>query len=85
MQEQVLPPRVQDTDEPNLRAQSFGIRRHLQHGGGAGAEEQIVQNPGVTQAERIQLMGQGEYDVEVGDVESSSFSRAASQRWRACA
>ena len=46
MQKQVLPPRVQDTDEPNLSAESFGVSRDLEHGGGAGTEEQIVHNPG---------------------------------------
>jgi hypothetical protein len=73
MHEQVLPPRVQDTDEPNLRAQSFGVCRNLQHGGGAGMEEQIVHDPGVTLAKSIQLMWQREDDVEGGDSEKFFF------------
>ena len=73
MQKQVLPPRVQDTDEPDLRAQSFGICRDLQHGGGAGMEEQVVHDPGVTLAKSIQLMRQGEDDVEVGNREKFFF------------
>jgi hypothetical protein len=58
---------VQDTDEPDLRAEPFWVRRNLQHGGGAGMEKQVVHNPGVTLAESVQLMRQGEYDVEVRD------------------
>ena len=45
------------------------------HGGGAGAEEQIVQNPGVAQAERIQFMGHSKYDVEVRNREQFLFPR----------
>ena len=74
MQEQVLPPGVQDADETNLRTQSFGIGRHFEHGVRAGAEEQVIQNPGVAQTERVQLMRQGEYDVEVGNVEEFFFA-----------
>jgi len=85
MQKQVLPPRVQDTDEPNLSAQAFGVCCNLQHGGGAGMEEQIVHDPGVTLAKSIQLMWQGEDDVGSRGQRESSFSLAASQRWRACA
>ena len=47
MQEQVLPPGMQDADEANPGSQAFGIRRYFKHGGSAGAEKQIVQDPGV--------------------------------------
>jgi hypothetical protein len=69
MQEQVLSPRVQNADEANLRAQPIWVGRNFKHGVGAGAEKQIVQNPGIAQAEGIQLVWQGEYDVEVRNVE----------------
>jgi hypothetical protein len=74
MQEQVLSPRVQNADEANLRAQPFWIGRHFEHGVSAGAEKQIVQNPGIAQAERVQLMWQGEHDVEVRNVEEFFLS-----------
>ena len=38
-------------------------------------KEQVVQNPGVAQAERVQFMRQSEYDVEVRNVEQFLFSR----------
>ena len=38
MELQVLPPGVQDADEPNLRAESFGLGRHLEHGRGTGSK-----------------------------------------------
>ena len=69
MQEQVLSPRVQNADEANLRAQPFWVGRNFKHSVSAGAEKQIVQNPGIAQAEGIQLVWQGEYDVEVRNVE----------------
>lgn len=53
VQEQVLPPCVQNAEESDVRAQAFGVGRDFEHGGGTGAEEQIVQNPGVAQAYRI--------------------------------
>jgi len=43
--------------------------RNFKHGVSAGPEKQIVQNPGIAQAEGIQLVWQGEYDVEVRNVE----------------
>ncbi len=53
MQKQVLPPCVQNAEEANLRAQAFGVGRNFEHGLSAGSEEQIVQNPGVAQTQRI--------------------------------
>ena len=74
MQEQVLTPGVQDANETNLSSQSFGVSRYFEHGGRAGAEKQIIQNPGVAQTERVQLLWQGEHDVEVRNVEEFFLS-----------
>jgi len=74
MQEQVLPPSVQDADEPNLGAEPLGVGRDFEHGRGTGSKEQVVQNPGVVLTEGVQLMRQCEYDVEVGDAEEFFFS-----------
>ena len=38
MEEQVLPPGVQDADESDLRAESFGLSRDLEHGRGTGSK-----------------------------------------------
>jgi hypothetical protein len=67
---------VQNTDETNLRAQPFGVGHNFEHGGRAGAEKQVIQNPGVAQAERVQLMRQSKYDVEVRHTEQFLFSRS---------
>jgi hypothetical protein len=48
--------------------------RNFKHGVSAGPEKQIVQNPGIAQAEGIQLVWQGEYDVEVRNVEEFFLS-----------
>ena len=53
MQKQVLPPGVQNAEEANLGAEVFGVGRNFEHGLSAGAEEQIVQQPGIAQTERI--------------------------------
>ena len=38
MQEQVLPPGVQDADEPDLRAESLRVGRDFEHGRGTGSK-----------------------------------------------
>jgi hypothetical protein len=67
---------VQNADETNLRAQPFGVGRNFEHGGSAGAEKQVIQNPGVAQTETVQLMRQSEYDVEVWNAEQFLLSRS---------
>ncbi len=70
-----MPPCVQNADETNLRAQPFGVGRNLEHGISAGAEKQVIQNPGVTLTQRVQLVWQSEYDVEVWNFEEFLLSR----------
>ena len=70
-----MSPSVKDADETNLRTQPFGIGRHFEHGVGAGAKEQVIQNPGVAQTQRVQLVRQGEYDVEVWNFKEFLLAR----------
>ena len=37
--EEILPPRVQNADETDLRTQPLGIGRHFEHGVRAGPEK----------------------------------------------
>jgi hypothetical protein len=66
---------VQNADKANLRAQAFGVGRNFEHGGGAGSEEQIVKNPSVAQTQRVQLLRQSKYDMEIGNLEQFLLSR----------
>jgi hypothetical protein len=84
MQSQVLSPSVENAEEADLGSEVLGVGRYFEHGLSAGAEEQIVEQPWMALTERVQLVGQGKDDVEVGTL-SRSCSRRASHRWRAWA
>ena len=75
VQEQVLSPGVQDADEADLRTEPLRVGGDFEHSGGAGAEKQVVQKPGIALAERVQLVRQSKDDVEVAARASSSCSR----------
>ena len=70
--------------ESDLRAQVLGIGGTLQHGRRAGAEQEIVQNPRVSLAQRRQRMRQSEDHMEIRSAQQLLFL-AVSQRWRAWA
>ncbi len=74
MQSQVLSPGVQNAEEADLGSEVFGVGRNFEHGLSAGAEEQIVEQPWIAPTERVQLVGQGKDDVEVGDAEQILFA-----------
>lgn len=65
MQAEVLPPGVQDAEEADLRSEVLGVGCDFKHSLGGGAEEQIVEQPGMSLTERVQRMRQCEDDVEV--------------------
>ena len=65
MEQQVLSPRVQDGEEPDLGSQVFGIRRDLQEGFGDRAEQQVVEFGFVLQDQRVQFMRQSEDHMEI--------------------
>lgn len=65
MQEQVLSPRMEDGEEADAGAEVLGIGGNFERGFRCGFEQQIVQQSGVVSTERIELVRQGEYDMEV--------------------
>ena len=74
MQTQVLSPGVQNAEEADLGSEVLGVGRNFEHGLSAGAEEQIVEQPWIALTERVQLVGQGKDDVEVGDAKQILFA-----------
>ena len=74
MQSQVLSPGVQNAEEADLGPEVLGVSRNFEHGLSAGAEEQIVEQPWMALTERVQLVGQGKDDVEVGHAEQILFA-----------
>jgi hypothetical protein len=73
MQSQVLSPGVQNAQEADLGSEVLRVGRNFEHGLSAGAEEQIVEQPWIALTERVQLVGQGKDDVEVGHAEQILF------------
>jgi hypothetical protein len=65
MQQQVLPPGVQNADHADFGPQVFGIGRDLQQGLRAGSEQQIVEQTRVVQGQHIEFMGHSEHNMEV--------------------
>jgi hypothetical protein len=65
---------MQNGQEANFSSEEPGVGGNFEHGLSAGAEEQIVEQPWVTLTQRVQLMGQGEDDVEVRDAEQVLFA-----------
>ena len=69
MAQQVRTPSVQDGEESDLCAQPFGISGHLEQGLGTGLEQQVEERLGGSESQGVQLVGQGEDDVEIVGVE----------------
>lgn len=65
VQQQVLPPGMQDTNQADFSAQVFGVGRHLQQCLGAGFEQQIVEQALVVQRQHVEFVRHGEHDMEV--------------------
>jgi hypothetical protein len=74
MQSQVLSPGMQNTEEADLCPEVLGVGRNFKHGLSTGAEKQIVEQPWIALTERVQLVGQGKDDVEVGHAEQILFA-----------
>ena len=66
MELEVLTPGMQDAKETDPCAESFRISRHLEQGVGDRAKQQAVECGGVLEEERMELVRDGEHDVEVG-------------------
>jgi hypothetical protein len=74
VQSEGLSPGVQNGKESQLGAEMLRIGGNLKHGLSASAEEQIVEQPWMALTERVQLVGQGKDDVEVGYAEQILFA-----------
>jgi len=62
---EVLPPGMEDTEKPDLRAEVFGVAGKFEQRSGTGAEEQVIKQTLVLEDESGELVRQGEDDVEV--------------------
>jgi hypothetical protein len=65
---------MQNGEEADFSSEVLGVGGNFEHGLRAGAEQQIVEQPWVTLTQRVQLMGQGKDDVEVGHAEQILFA-----------
>jgi hypothetical protein len=74
MQSQVLSPGMQNAEKADLGSEVLGAGRNFKHGLSAGTVEQIVEQPRMALTERVQLVGQGKDDVEVGYAEQILFA-----------
>src|SRR5258708_3177541 len=77
MQQQVLPPGMQNADHGDLCSQVCGIGRDLQQGLRAGSEQQIVEQTRVVQGQYMEFMGHSEHNMEVAG--GQEFSLAGRQ------
>src|SRR2546428_12847883 len=82
MMHQGLSPRVQHAQEADNGTEVLGIGGHLQKRGGAGPEQETVDDLLVVECQRRQLMRECEDHMHVGNVEQ--FLAAGSQPLFAC-
>jgi len=74
---EVLSPGMEHAKESDVGSQVPGIASQFEHGRGAGAVEQIVEQPLVLEDQSAEFVRQSEGDVEYG-TGNSSAERAAS-------
>jgi hypothetical protein len=82
MQQQVLPPGVQNADHADLGSQVFAISRDLHQSLCAGSEQQVVEQTRVVQGQHVEFMGHREHHMEVAG--GQEFSLAGRQPTLAC-
>ena len=68
---------MEHTEESDIGSQVPGITSQFEHRRGAGAVEQVVEQPLALQYKSGEFVGQGEHDVEVGH--GQQFSRTRGQ------
>ena len=66
---QILPPGVEHHSDAELAAEPPGVAAELEQGLRGGVEQQPVDEGGIALGDGIELVGQGEHDVPVADVE----------------
>jgi hypothetical protein len=77
MQQQVLPPGMENADHADLCSQVLGIGRDLQQGLRAGSKQQIVEQTWIVQGQHIEFLGHREHHMEVAG--GQEFSLAGRQ------
>ena len=75
MKQQVLAPGVKHRGESDLGAQALGIGGHAKQRICRGLEEDVIDQPFVSQGERVELLRHGEHHVEVGAGEQALQAR----------
>ena len=73
MQQQVLPPSVQDGEESDLCAEVLRIGRDFQQCFCYGTKQQVVQQGRIALTQSVQLVGQCEHHMEVRQAEQLLF------------
>ena len=73
----VLSPGMEHSEESDVGSEVLGIASQFEHRGGAGAIEQVVEQPLVLEGKSGQIMRQSEDDVEVRH--GQQFSRTRGQ------
>src|SRR5690349_3777883 len=68
MVQEILAPGVEDAEEADLSAEVLGIGGDLQQGGGAGAEQQTIDNLLVMKRQRRQFVRKREDHMRVEDI-----------------
>ena len=63
---QLLVPGVQHAEEADIGSEVFRVARDFEQCCGAGAEQQVVDDPLVLQCQRSQFVRQGEDDMHIG-------------------
>src|SRR6202022_3275513 len=72
---EVLSPGMEHAEESDVGSKALRIASQFEHGRGAGAVEQIVEQPLVLQYKSGEFMGQREHDVEEGHGQQLSRTR----------
>ena len=67
MLREILPPRMQHRGEADRAAKMPRVPTEAEQGVGGGAEEERIHDPRIALGERIEIMRQGEDDMEVRD------------------
>ena len=71
----VLSPGMEHAEESDIRSQMLRVASQFEHRRGAGAEEQIVEQPLVLEDKSRERVGQSEDDVEVRNGQQFSPAR----------
>ena len=72
---EVLSPGMEHAEESDVGSEVLGVASQFEQRRGAGAKEQIVEQPLVLEDKRGELVGQGEDDVEVRHGQQLSRTR----------